>query len=183
MPDDKTYSAEVRLNQLWSHLGPIAAGGGNGQRLTGIATGMPQSIVTAVGSYLTVASMAVPVTLPPGAGSVTYRFDGVVVCTQGGASTNQQNFRFTGPSTTAGRWNTLSFVTGGAVQISSSIAPGNANVTAAYSAGSTWMTLIYGWFTFTANGTLQFQAGEGGAGGPFTVVDGILNAETTGATT
>ena len=183
MPDDKTYSAEVRLNQLWNHLGPIAAGGGNGQRLTGIATSMPLSVVTAVGSYLSVASMAVPVTLPPGAGSVTYVFDGVVVCTQGAASTNQQNFRFTGPSTSAGRWNTLSFVTGGAVQVSSSTVLTNANVSAAYSSGATFMVLIAGWFTFTANGTLQFQAGEGGAGGAFTVVDGILNAETVGATT
>jgi len=34
MSSDKAYSAELWLNQLWNHLGPAPAGGGNGQRQT-----------------------------------------------------------------------------------------------------------------------------------------------------
>jgi len=34
MTSDKSYSVESRLNALWNHLGPVAAGGSNGQRQT-----------------------------------------------------------------------------------------------------------------------------------------------------
>lgn len=34
MTSDKAYAAEVRLNNLWGHLGPVPAGTGNGQRRT-----------------------------------------------------------------------------------------------------------------------------------------------------
>ena len=175
---DKAYASAQLLASLG--LWPDASGfnrytpADGGTYVSGenhlIGTGMPISIPGAVGTYTSITGLSCPV----GNGN-TYRFNGLIVGTQGGASTNQQNLRFTGPSTSAGRWNTLAFVTGGAVQISSSVALSTANVTAAYAAGSTFFVIISGWFTMSAAGTLQFQAGQGGTGGAWSVIDGVLD--------
>lgn len=65
MTSDKSYSAELRLNQLWNHLGPVAAGGGNGQRLTRVITAN-QTISSTADTVIGANSVPMSWTVVPG---------------------------------------------------------------------------------------------------------------------
>ena len=92
MADDKSYSAELRLNQLWNHLGPIAAGGGTGQRLTVYTT----ADVTISSTTDVTISGGSPLSLTVVAGA--YRIAGKITWTQNFTNITQA-IGFTGPST------------------------------------------------------------------------------------
>src|SRR5258708_29788914 len=126
-------------------------------------TAIPQSIVTAVGSYANISGLSCPVA------AGRYKWLGWYESTQG-PNGNAQNFNITGPATSAGRYHGTFLVGGGAfVGISSSAALGTAITTPLYATGTVWESFVYGWVTFTAPGTLTFRAGEGGTPGASTV--------------
>src|SRR5260221_668044 len=103
MTSDKAYSAELRLNQLWNHLGPAPAGTGNGQRISRVIK-VGQTITPTATVTVNDGTVFMSWAVVPG----DYLISGMVNWLQG-AGANGQNNGFAGTCTVsdsriANRW-------------------------------------------------------------------------------
>jgi hypothetical protein len=154
--DDKAYSAELRLNALWSHLGPAAAGTGNGQRVTQFTTTAPQVIASTTPANVN--GLSVPVV----AGG--YLIIGTLHCIMGATADNVQ-VRIQGPAISHMRvqWDLVPEGTGGQsvfgarqTLIGTVTQPCTNNLIA----GANFSVHFKGPVVFSAGGTMTVQAAE-----------------------
>src|SRR5258708_6864529 len=148
MSSDKAYSAELRLNQLWNHLGPAPAGPGTGQRVTVYSTADQLVNATSDGNL---PSLSVAVA----AGA--YLISGKLIGTQGPGSVTQAA-GFTGPATSHVRISACWFSNGGGAYttgaaIISSLAGGISTPAFSTTVQNYWD--FEGLVVFTAAGTLN----------------------------
>ena len=174
---DKAYVIEQRLSALWNHLGPIAAGGGNGQRQTVFSTADQ-----VISSNTDIAVTSLGYTVVAGA----YLISGKLIATQGTGAVTQA-LGFTGPATSHVRISAEWFSSpgGGAYATGANVLGTLAGgvTTPAFSAGVQNYWDFEGMVVFTAGGTLQVVAHANGAN-TFTMGSySFLTAETVGQTT
>ncbi len=115
MSSDKAYSAELRLNQLWNHLGPAPAGTGNGQRVTVYTTADQLINSTTDGVIAPPTGPALSYTVAAASYPAAYLISGKFIATQGSSAGGNQTqaVGFTGPATSHVRISACWFASGG----------------------------------------------------------------------
>ncbi len=178
MSSDKANSTELRLNQLWNHMGPAPAGTGNGQRVTVFSSS--DQLISSV-TDVTVTGLSV--TVAAGA----YRVHAKVTWVQT-TGAFAQAIGLTGPATSHVRIPYQDYKVGagpGTDPFGTGILttlPGGAS-TSAFAAGVDCYSDFDGIVVFTAGGTLSVVA-HASASGTFSVRSySFMDVESAGQTT
>jgi hypothetical protein len=182
---EKSYSTESRLDSLWNHLGPVTAGGGNGQRQAKWITAN-QSITST--TPVVVGANSVPLSWSVVAGS--YELSGLLVCVIGATAT-QPVYQVNGGGAAVSLMLvpyafTYESGTGESTfngHLSALATPTN-SPTASFPIGAVVHFAFRGILTFTGAGTLDIRTAENTNLDPFTMSLGSMaSLESAGQTT
>lgn len=153
MSSDKSYSAELRLNQLWNHLGPAPAGTGNGQRQTLVSTS------DQVVNFTSDGTLGGGVAFTFALGNGLWRITGNITWTQGaGAVTQAMGFTGSGGLVTSHvRINSNHFKTGAgsSSQCDDFTTLGGGQTVVAFTAGNVQFWWFRGIIAVTTPGSLN----------------------------